>query len=60
MLSYEIGTDYVQVLFRDSDRIYKYSYVSAGEKHVEKMKRLAVLGIGLSTYISRYVKDNYE
>ena len=42
------------------EAVYVYSYSSAGKRTVEKMKKLALAGKGLSTYISRYVKDRYE
>lgn len=56
---YEIGKDYIKVLFIDMDKTYLYNYIKPGKVHVEKMKKLAVKGLGLSTYISRYVKENY-
>ena len=40
--------------------VYTYSHASAGKQHVEKMKRLASEGQGLSGYISKHVKDRYE
>lgn len=57
--AYEIGADNIQVRFTDN-RLYTYSYESAGKSHVEKMKALATEGKGLSTYISRFVKEKYE
>lgn len=60
IVSFQEGADYIRVKFLGSDEIYTYSYNSAGAKHIEKMKALARKGKGLSTYISRYVKDKYE
>jgi hypothetical protein len=55
------GEDYMLVWFNSNQKHpYKYSYDSAGIKHVEKMRMLARKGKGLNTYISRYVKDLYE
>lgn len=60
VLAYKEGEDFIQVKFTGSDQIYTYSYSSAGLRHIEKMKSLARKGKGLSTYISKYVKDKYE
>jgi hypothetical protein len=60
VVAYEIGDDFILVQFRDSDKIYWYSYRSAGKRHVDRMKILAEQGAGLSTYVSQHVKDKYE
>jgi len=52
--SYEIGEDYIKILFKSSNRIYKYNYLVAGKFNVDKMKKLAELGYGLNTYINEY------
>jgi hypothetical protein len=39
--------------------VYLYDYESAGRICIEEMKRLAVAGRGLATYISQHVKKNY-
>lgn len=57
--AYEESAESILVEF-GADTIYKYTYKSAGKAAVEKMKILAKNGRGLSTYISREVKDNYE
>lgn len=57
--AYECAADFIVVRFHDSET-YKYSYRSAGQQHVEEMKRLARRGCGLNTYINRYVKHRYE
>lgn len=56
---YEIGPASISVEF-NNEAIYIYTYKSAGEKVVEKMKELAAEGRGLSTFISQNVKDNFE
>lgn len=56
--AYELGADFIRVQFKDRGP-YTYSYRTAGRAHVETMKTLAQTGRGLSTYISRYVKDRY-
>lgn len=58
--SFECGADYITVCFTGTGKTYTYSYRKAGSIHVEAMKRLAVEGRGLATYISRYVKDLYD
>ena len=56
---YEIENEDIIVQFIDGN-IYRYSYQSAGVEAVEEMKRLALAGEGLTTYIDKYVKDKYE
>lgn len=55
-----IGTDYIDVRFNGTDKIYRYSYNSAGKEHVEQMKKLAKVGHGLNSYINHYVSNAYE
>lgn len=57
--SYGIASDYIVVQFR-TGRPYTYSYRSAGREKVETMKKLAVQGRGLNSYIMRYAKYDYE
>ena len=56
--AYEIGEDFIKVKFRDGD-VYLYNYSVTGMDNVERMKKLAAEGKGLSTFISRHVKDDY-
>ena len=56
--SYEIGSDFIIVQFIN-DGSYLYNYKIPGSSHVERMKKLAVKGQGLSTYISTNIKKNY-
>lgn len=56
--AYEIGERAIAVEFEGGDT-YLYTYASAGRQRVETMKRLAKAGQGLSTYISREVKDKF-
>jgi hypothetical protein len=58
--AYEIGADLIKVRFQGSADVYVYTTQSAGARHLREMKRLAVLGRGLSTYISRHTHDRYE
>lgn len=57
--AYETGTDSISVEF-NHDAIYLYTYASTGKRMVERMKQLAADGKGLSTYISRKVKEKFE
>lgn len=59
VLAYEIEEKGVLVKFVDG-RTYHYTYKTAGKENIEQMKKLAEAGKGLSGYISKYVKDNYE
>jgi hypothetical protein len=51
--AFEIGPDFIAVRFRTGTR-YWYTEASVGAIHLEEMKRLAVRGRGLSTYISTH------
>ena len=55
---YEIGSDFIIVQFKN-DGSYLYNYQIPGSSHVERMKKLATKGKGLSTYISTAVKKKY-
>lgn len=57
--AYEIGDEYIAVQFKSGDT-YLYTYHKPGRQHVEQMKELAAQGRGLSTYISRVVRDDFE
>ena len=56
---YESAPGSIMVEF-NNDAVYLYTYNSSGKKVIEKMKVLAQAGRGLSTYISRNVRDNFE
>lgn len=61
--SYEIGSDYISDYIKvkfSSGSTYQYSYSKAGETHVENMKKLALDGFGLYSYINLYVKFKYD
>lgn len=57
--AYEVGLDYIRIRF-SSRAIYQYSYRKAGRYHVENMKKLAVRGSGLNSYINSNVKFKYD
>ncbi len=54
-----IGDDYIDVQF-NGGKIYKYSYYSAGKDKVEQMKKLALQGQGLNSFIMRKARNDYE
>lgn len=57
---YEILANYIEVLFFKSNKIYRYSYLSASKEAVEVMKKLALSGHGLNSFINKYAKFKYE
>lgn len=58
--SYEIGQAYIIIKFYNNNKLYKYSYQKAGRIHVDTMKKLAVSGMGLNTYINEHVSKLYD
>ncbi|HZV67697.1 MAG TPA: hypothetical protein VFG03_22655 [Telluria sp.] len=56
VVAYQIGERAIAVQFH-SGEIYHYTYASAGRRNIERMKRLARAGKGLSTFISQHVHD---
>ena len=57
--AYEIGPDYIALEFSDGST-YRYTYASAGQENVERMKGLAQAGQGLDTFINTTVSKLYE
>lgn len=55
-----IGEDYIDVQFNGTAKVYRYSYRSAGRGKVEEMKKLAIIGKGLNSYIMRHARLDYE
>ena len=58
-VAFEIGPESIDVEF-SSGWIYRFTYERPGALRVERMKELALAGHGLSTFISRHVKNRYE
>ena len=56
--AYQILDDAIILEFKDG-RTYRYNYLRPGKRHVEEMKKLAVGGSGLTTYVNQHVRDNY-
>jgi hypothetical protein len=57
--AYETGPDYIRVLFSDGS-VYLYTYASAGQSNIERMKELAAAGDGLTSFIMSNVRSKYE
>jgi hypothetical protein len=60
IVEYEIGDDHIKLRFATSRRIFTYSYSKAGKEHVEMMKKLALSGIHLNTYVNQHVKELFD
>jgi len=59
--AYQITAVSIFIRFHDRSEPYEYSSIGrAGPEKVARMKALAEAGRGLSTYISRYARDDYE
>lgn len=58
--AFEVGSDYIDVVFYGTAETYRYSYASAGKENVERAKQLALAGSGLNSYIMRYMRLLYE
>jgi hypothetical protein len=59
VVAYDVGPDSIDVEFT-SGWVYRFSYQKPGALRVERMKALAESGHGLSTFISKHVKNRYE
>jgi len=57
--AYEYGDDFIRVEF-STGSIYLYTSDSAGADNIEHMKRLAINGDGLNSFINRVVRRLYE
>ncbi|KRA31778.1 hypothetical protein ASD68_14160 [Rhodanobacter sp. Root627] len=56
--AYECGDGFIRVRFVNGD-IYEYTAKATGREHIANMQKLAQAGLGLSTYVSRFVHDDY-
>lgn len=60
VVAYEATEDSIHVVFKSGAcRHYLYNAVRPGGATVEQMKRLAIAGRGLNSYISSTVRSNY-
>lgn len=53
---YEITAHSIKIKFGTGDTIYIYSESKIAKHHIDKLKKLAVAGKGLSTYISQHAE----
>ena len=63
VLEFFISDTAVRVKFKTSSNVYVYTYDYPGQRHVDRMKELAVAGRGLQTYINKNLRNlarNYE
>lgn len=56
--AYQISEDSIEVQFSDG-ATYSWTSSSAGAANIEEMKRLAIVGQGLNSFINRVVKKRY-
>jgi hypothetical protein len=56
--AYDSGDGFIRVRFV-RDGTYEYTDAQPGRQHVRNMQALAAAGLGLSTYISRFVRERY-
>lgn len=56
---YQINSDSITVWFKGG-KSYTYSHSGAGMSNVETMKYLARSGSGLSAFITRNVRNDYD
>ena len=56
---YEFKKDSIILKFKDG-RTYLYSARRPGKIHVDEMKNFAIAGHGLTGYVNKYVRDNYD
>jgi hypothetical protein len=55
---FHLAANSIAIEFKDGSR-YLYDDRRPGRKHVEAMKKLAVAGHGLTTYINKYVRERF-
>jgi hypothetical protein len=60
--AYDLGPDFIDVEFHDRDKPYRYRSRRVGRENVEQMKKLAMAGRGLGTFINQHpeVKNGYD
>ena len=56
--SFEVGTDFIVVKFK-TGATYIYNYEKPGRQKTEEIKRRALAGRGVSTYISQEVREDF-
>jgi hypothetical protein len=56
--AFDCGAGFIRIRFVNGD-VYEYTDRATGREHVANMQELARAGLGLSTYVSRFVHDSY-
>jgi hypothetical protein len=59
VFSYVIGDDRISVQFKDGST-YLYTNARTGIRNIDQMKKLAVQGRGLNSFINTNVRKLYE
>ena len=59
VIAFETTSDSITLTFVNGDR-YVYTAARPGRDAVDRMTELAKAGCGLSTYVSKHVRDNFE
>jgi len=59
ILAYEIDNNSITIQFRVGG-IYLYNTRRPGGYLLEQMKSLAISGVGLNTFINKYIRKNYD
>ena len=57
--NFEILPDGIILEFTDRKSRYLYNSRKPGRMHLQNMKRLALAGDGLTTYVNQHVRENY-
>lgn len=58
VVAYSCGEKDIMIKFKDG-AVYLYNYASSGADKIEYMKKLAIKGEGLATYINQNVRETY-
>lgn len=59
VVAYAFDNDAMHIQFRNGD-VYVYTPAATGRLHLKVMRQLARAGAGLSTYISRQIRNRYS
>ena len=59
IVSFDLGMSSIAVLFHDGHK-YTYTLQSAGSGNIDYMKKLAISGKGLNSFINLHVKNKYS
>jgi len=51
--AFELGDDFIEIQFQGQSRRYRYTSLEIGAEDLERMKKLAIAGKGLATFINQ-------